>query len=81
MEGLKMYIPALILFDTNSVGFSTNLSIFPVACSYTTTPYLDGSSTFVTYKVRNLSMNIIRSMLNKVKQQFSAVVKLMSGLV
>lgn len=28
-EGLKMYIPALILLETNSCGFSTNLSILP----------------------------------------------------
>jgi len=44
-----MYIPALILFDTNSLGFSTKLLIFPLPSSYTTTPYLDGSSTFVTF--------------------------------
>lgn len=48
MDGEKMYMPALILFDTNSGGFSTNLSIIPVFWSYTTTPYLLGSSTFVT---------------------------------
>ena len=43
-----MYIPALILLDTNSFGFSTNLSIFPLFASYITTPYLEGSSTLVT---------------------------------
>ena len=49
MEGLKMYMPALILLDTNTFGFSTNLLIIPVSSLYTTTPYLDGSFTRVTY--------------------------------
>ena len=52
MSGENMYIPALILFDTNSGGFSTNRSICPVSGEYTTTPYLEGSSTFVTWKNR-----------------------------
>ena len=30
IDGLKMYRPALILFDTNSFGFSTKSSILPV---------------------------------------------------
>ena len=49
MDGEKMYIPALILLETNSGGFSTNFSIAPDLGSYTTTPYLLGSSTFVTW--------------------------------
>ena len=52
MLGLKMYIPALILLETNSVGFSTKLSILPVTELNTTTPYFEGSSTFVTYNKR-----------------------------
>lgn len=48
MLGLKMYIPALILLDTNTWGFSTKRCIRPLSASYTTTPYLDGSSTRVT---------------------------------
>lgn len=53
-EGEKMYIPALILLETNSGGFSTNLSIAPVFESKTTTPYLLGSSTLVTFQ-RNVT--------------------------
>ena len=33
MEGENIYIPALILFDTYSCGFSTNLFIRPVSAS------------------------------------------------
>ena len=52
IDGLNMYIPALILLETNSVGFSTKLQMRP--CSpYTTTPYLEGSSTRVTYSTPN----------------------------
>ena len=47
--GLKMYIPALILLETKIFGFSTNLSIWLLVGLYTTTPYLLGSSTLVTY--------------------------------
>jgi len=47
--GLNMYIPALILFPTNSTGFSTNRSITVELGLVTTTPYADGSATFVTY--------------------------------
>ena len=46
-----MYIPALILFEINSFGFSTNLSIMDEPDLLTTTPYLEGSSTFVTAMV------------------------------
>lgn len=41
-------MPALILLDTNTCGFSTNRWMRPVSASHTTTPYLEGSSTFVT---------------------------------
>ena len=55
-EGLSMYIPALILLDTYSYGFSTNLWIRPFSGSYTTIPYLEGSSTFVTWEKKYKSM-------------------------
>ena len=48
MEVLKMYMPALILFETKTFGFSTKRWICPVSSLYTTTPYFDGSSTLVT---------------------------------
>ena len=48
MEVLKMYMPALILFETKTFGFSTKRWICPVPSLYTTTPYFDGSSTLVT---------------------------------
>lgn len=53
IDVLNMYSPALILFDTNSWGFSTKLDICPVSGWYITTPYLDGSSTLVTYGWQN----------------------------
>ena len=49
IEGLKMYIPALILFETKTLGFSTKRWMRPVSSLYTTTPYLEGSSTLVTW--------------------------------
>ena len=48
-EGLRIYMPALILLDTNTCGFSTNRWMRPVSASHTTTPYLEGSSTLVTW--------------------------------
>lgn len=50
MLGLKMYMPALILLETKTWGFSTKRCILPVSVSNTTTPYLEGSSTRVTFK-------------------------------
>lgn len=49
MLGLKMYMPALILLETKTCGFSTKRWIFPLSASNTTTPYFDGSSTRVTF--------------------------------
>ncbi|KAG5517902.1 hypothetical protein PMAC_000357 [Pneumocystis sp. 'macacae'] len=59
MDVLKTYIPALILLLTNSTGFSTKRSISELEGFITTTPYLEGSSTFVT--------TIVPSALNCVK--------------
>jgi hypothetical protein len=39
MDGEKMYIPALILLETNSGGFSTNFSINPVFCCRCCKPF------------------------------------------
>lgn len=50
MLGLKMYMPALILLDTKTCGFSTKRSILPLSALNTTTPYFEGSSTRVTFK-------------------------------
>jgi len=44
---LNKYKPALILSLTKVEGFSTNLSICPLALA-TTTPYFEGSLTWVT---------------------------------
>uniref|UniRef100_A0AAG5CZY0 Uncharacterized protein n=1 Tax=Anopheles atroparvus TaxID=41427 RepID=A0AAG5CZY0_ANOAO len=46
-DGLSTYMPALILLLTNSCGFSMKLLMQP-SSAYSTTPYLEGSSTRVT---------------------------------
>lgn len=58
MLGLKMYIPALILLETKTCGFSTKRWILPLSDSNTTTPYLEGSSTRVTYTHTQQPMNV-----------------------